>query len=245
MRRIILMSAIAIASWSAAHAAAATGDLYADSVAASKLSLDDAKEILKPWVMGYTASGDVVFKGGTVNGGTYLIANDYEPYAQERSNAPGRYQVILSTDYSGQSGLMSPDTAQRVLNALRRWRTTTSFERQSWNEQKAAEFAAIVTTFRAANPKPVISEDVRRYKIMAEANYRAKRFNAAATNYEAGLKLAPWWPEGHFNAALLLGATGRYSEAIQHMDKYLALVPDAPDARQAQDKIYVWSSGND
>jgi len=29
------------------------------------------------------------------------------------------------------------------------------------------------------------------------------------------------------------------------MNKYLALVPDAPDARQSKDKIYVWSSGND
>jgi len=87
MRRIILISAIAIASWSAAHAAAATGDLHADSVAASKLSLDEVKEILKPWVVGYTASGDVVFKGGSLNGGTYLIA------FQRRGAIPRRFSI--------------------------------------------------------------------------------------------------------------------------------------------------------
>ena len=54
--------------------------------------------------------------------------------------------------------------------------------------------------------------------------------------------IAPWWPEGHFNEALVLSELRYYGKAIEHMKKYVALVPDAPNARAAQDKIYVWES---
>jgi tetratricopeptide (TPR) repeat protein len=227
-----------------APAFAEPSNLYPDQEAAAKLSIGEVKEILQPWVLGYTVDEDVVFKGGSVNGGQYLISNDYKLHAEERANAPGWYQVILSKDYGGQSGLMTLDGAQRVLNALKRWQMTSLEERHAWDAKEKAEFATIVADYRAANPRPVISEDVRSYKIMAEANFRAKRFDAAVSGYESGLKLAPWWPEGHFNVALILGELGRFPEAIQHMNKYLKLVPDAPDARAAQDKIYVWQSGN-
>jgi hypothetical protein len=52
--------------------------------------------------------------------------------------------------------------------------------------------------------------------------------------------VAPWWPEGYFNRALILGETGRYRKAVEEMRKYLMIVPGAPDAREAQDKIYEW-----
>ncbi len=218
---------------------------------AAQLSLSQAQDILRPWILGYTAAGIVVFKGGTVNGGSFGVSMDYESTAQRRQNAPGVwYQLKLIGDSdpnasSAWTGLMSLDMAQQVLDALKRWQMSSAAERKGWEAQKAQEFAAVVADYRAANPKPAISEDVRRYQIMAEADIRAKRNEDAANAYEAALKLAPWWPEGQFDIALVLGASGRYSEAIQHMNKYLALVPDAPDARAARDKIYVWASGND
>ncbi len=48
------------------------------------------------------------------------------------------------------------------------------------------------------------------------------------------------WAIGYFNLALLLAEEERYSEAILNMKKYLELQPNAPDARKAQDKIYIW-----
>jgi tetratricopeptide (TPR) repeat protein len=107
-------------------------------------------------------------------------------------------------------------------------------------KKEEANFDVQAKSYRDATVKPVPGEDVRRYRVQAEAAVREKRFQDAATLYGRALYLAPWWPEGHFNAALILSELGQYDRAINHMKKYLALVPGAPDARAAQDKIYAW-----
>lgn len=94
--------------------------------------------------------------------------------------------------------------------------------------------------YRDAKSKPQMSEEVRRLRVQAEAAVRNKNFQDAADFYEDALALAPWWPEGHFNRALVLGEVGDFSPAISEMKRYLLLVPNASDARAAQDKIYEW-----
>ena len=69
-----------------------------------------------------------------------------------------------------------------------------------------------------------------------------KRFSDAVDAYEDGLKLAPWWAEGQFNVALLLAELRYYDEAVGHMRKYLALEPQAANARLGQDRIYEWEA---
>ena len=69
-----------------------------------------------------------------------------------------------------------------------------------------------------------------------------KRFADAERYFEELLKIEPWWPAGHYNRALILGEIGNYDEAAFEMKKYLALEPEAPDARAARDQIYVWES---
>ena len=96
-----------------------------------------------------------------------------------------------------------------------------------------------ITLTRAAM-KFVFSEDARKYKVQAEGAVRDKRFKDSAKLYRLALRLAPWWPEGHFNRALVLSETGDYVEAMREMKYYLQLAPDAPNARAAQDKIYEW-----
>jgi len=41
---------------------------------------------------------------------------------------------------------------------------------------------------------------------------------------------------------LILAKVGQYNSAINRMRKYLKLVPEAEDARAAQDKIYEWEA---
>jgi tetratricopeptide (TPR) repeat protein len=137
-------------------------------------------------------------------------------------------------------GVRSREAANEAATAFLRWKMTTLAERQAWPAQEQRQFATIVATYRAATPTPVISADVRRFRIIAESAVRQKRFSDAVDAYEDGLKLAPRWPEGQFNAALMLGELRYYDEAIDHMKKYLALEPAASNARAAQDKIYVW-----
>ena len=58
--------------------------------------------------------------------------------------------------------------------------------------------------------------------------------------YETGLAQYPTWPEGHFNAALIAAEMGDYTDAVEHMQAYLELLPNAPDAQAARDQIDLW-----
>jgi tetratricopeptide (TPR) repeat protein len=108
------------------------------------------------------------------------------------------------------------------------------------DSQDQSNFMKVAQTYREASSKPVFPEEARKFKVQAEAAIRDKDFDGAAASYEEAIKIAPWWPEGHFNRALVLGETGDYETAMLEMKRYLMLVPNAPDARAAQDKIYEW-----
>jgi cytochrome c551/c552 len=101
-------------------------------------------------------------------------------------------------------------------------------------------FQEVVAKYRAANPKPGLPEEARKFKVQAEFVLQEKQFDKAVELYGKALDIAPWWPEGHFNRALILGETKNYRDAMSEMKRYLLLSPDAPDARKAQDKIYQW-----
>jgi len=103
-----------------------------------------------------------------------------------------------------------------------------------------ARFEQVAKAYNEAVVKPVLSEEVHRLKVQAEDAVQDKKFYDAADLYEHALEVAPWWPEGHFNRALVLGEVGEYGEAKREMEHYLQLVPDAPNARAVQDKIYSW-----
>lgn len=112
--------------------------------------------------------------------------------------------------------------------------------REARGEGSDDKFQAVAAAYRSADPKPSFPEEARRFRVQAETAVREKRFDDAARGYRDALQAAPWWPEGRFNRSLLLGELKRYDEAIREMKRYLALAPDAPNARAAQDKIYEW-----
>jgi hypothetical protein len=106
------------------------------------------------------------------------------------------------------------------------------------------EFEATASNYRELLLKPAIPEEARRFKAQAEFAIEQKRYADASNLYADGLRICPWWPEGHFNRALILVTRelSDYKEAVTEMKKYLMLVPNAPNARAAQDKIYQWES---
>lgn len=101
-------------------------------------------------------------------------------------------------------------------------------------------FQEVAAKYRAANPKPQFPEEARKFKVQAEFAVREKQFGKAAELYGKALEIAPWWPEGHFNRAQILGEEKKYRDAMREMKRYLMLVPDSSNARAAQDKIYQW-----
>ncbi len=101
-------------------------------------------------------------------------------------------------------------------------------------------FTETAAKYRAMPVKPELPEEARAFRVQAEDAVSRKQFQDAVDLYGKALKIAPWWPEGHFNQALILGEADCPAEAIAAMERYLALVPDAPDARAARDKVYLW-----
>jgi len=106
----------------------------------------------------------------------------------------------------------------------------------------AAAFEEVSGRYLAADPKPELPEEARRFKVQAEQALDQGRDDEALERYAQALQIAPWWPEGHFNRGVLFGKMEFYTEAIRELRRYLALVPGAPDARAVQDKIYQWEA---
>lgn len=103
-------------------------------------------------------------------------------------------------------------------------------------------FPEVAAKYLAANPKPRLPEEARKYKVQAEFAVQQKQFDRAAGLYGQALEIAPWWPEGRFNRALILAEIKKYREAMREMKRYLLLAPEASNARAAQDKIYQWEA---
>lgn len=101
-------------------------------------------------------------------------------------------------------------------------------------------FKPVADKYRAQKPRPGISEEARKFQVQAENAFDEKRYDDAIHFYGKALEIAPWWPDGHYNLALVLGHEEEFAEADAEMKKYLALVPDASDARKAKDQVYVW-----
>lgn len=88
--------------------------------------------------------------------------------------------------------------------------------------------------------KPDLPEGARRFGVQAVSLAEQKNYDRAIALYAKALGVAYWWPEAHFNLALLLTEQADFVGAIAEMKAFLELAPTAPDARTAQDKIYEW-----
>ena len=132
------------------------------------------------------------------------------------------------------------EDAQRFANAVYVLSRATPDELAEGEKTAAAAFEETVRQYQARAIKPELSEEARRHKIQAESAIKEKLYERAIDLYAKSLSLAPWWPEGHFNRALILAEVRDYFNAIDEMKKYLQLEPQAPNARAAQDKIYAW-----
>jgi len=167
-----------------------------------------------------------------LNAGTHKgrLHSRVRPLGDEVSDVCGGQTIAVPTE----------EAAKEVAAAFLRWKSSTFEERAAFLAQEARVEPSMVATYASAGSKPGIPEEVRRFAVVANVAVREKRFADAVAAYEDALDVAPWWGQGHFNAALVLAEIYHYRDAVNHLKKYLALTPGAPDARQAQDKIYEW-----
>jgi hypothetical protein len=242
--------------------------LLADPEISAKYTLDEAKELIQReyrwfWGDGSSEHAQAALKftperieliGQYAEGQKFRtlvcpfqefsprVDDDTKTVGSGRYRGSPAYDVLVADKGSGCSGLtISVSTLERAKTlaaAFLRWKESTREERQVWYAQQQRFSAAT----RSAQDARSIPEEVRRLRTVAEQAVREMRFADAADAYLDGLKVAPAWAEGQFNAALVLGEIYFYDDAIVHMRRYLALVPNAPDARAAQNKINAWEN---
>ena len=141
--------------------------------------------------------------------------------------------------FNGKCTGLGKDWAKYLADALLRLKLEYD---KSNNSESMSRFKEEALRYQAANPKPELPEEARRFRVQAEAAVAAKRFLDAAEKYGHAIEIAPWWPEAHFNRGVVLAELQNFDSAIMEMKRYLLLKPEAPDARQAQDFIYVWET---
>ena len=100
----------------------------------------------------------------------------------------------------------------------------------------------ITSTYRALPLKPLFPEEARRLSVQAETLSRNDNATGAIQKLGEAIEMAPWMPVLRYNLAMAQAMEANYSAAITTMNHYLDLAPDAPDARQAKDKIYEWET---
>lgn len=124
------------------------------------------------------------------------------------------------------------ESLARALNRLRAYATEAESRQRAFTQQAVA--------WRALAVKPPIPEAVREQRLLAENAVKEKKLGEALDYYEAGLALYPTWTQGYFNAALIAAETGAYEEALECMQAYLELLPEAADAQAARDQMVIW-----
>lgn len=101
-------------------------------------------------------------------------------------------------------------------------------------------FLEVAARYKAAKPKPQLSEEARKFLIQAEFMMEEKQPERAIALYGKALELAPWSPQARYQLGLALGSVKRYRDATAEMRRYLMLEPDGEHSRDAQDRIYKW-----
>ena len=198
-------------------------------------------------------SSALVFR--TADGATTSIAaDDLAPFLDCGFHNCQDPEVLLTKSTSGHdwygldlaspSGATAghPEVARRLADALAVLKRAAQAGTAASSPEDEARFAQMAKAYREAAVKPLPGEDVRRYVVQATAAVKKEDFYGAAEFYDEATRLAPWWPQGHYDRALVLAAIGEYGDAAREMQRYLALVPSAANARQMQDKIYEWQA---
>lgn len=106
---------------------------------------------------------------------------------------------------------------------------------------KAKEIRSYVAPFLKKKPQFIeIPEEARKYTLRAEVLLQEKKIDEALKEYQKALQVAPLVPQLYYSAAMVLGELKNYRLAINYMNIYLELYPEAPNLRQIKDEIYKW-----
>jgi len=146
---------------------------------------------------------------------------------------------FIGFKYVGKQQFQQLADLKNNLNFIR-----NQFEKQAQTEvlnDRLNAFKPFAARYRSMEEPPVMSENQRKLVVQANTLAEQMQYTQAIAKLQEALSVDPIaYPAGYNNLALLYSRLKNYDGAILNMKKYLLLVPDAPDARDSQDKIYEW-----
>jgi len=103
-----------------------------------------------------------------------------------------------------------------------------------------AYFQPMAAAWRALPTKPPLDPEVDRHRILAENAVNEKNIAAAINHYVTAVQIQPVWATGWYNLAVLLAEQSDFAGAADCMRRYVDLLPDAPDAKNANVQLVIW-----
>lgn len=99
--------------------------------------------------------------------------------------------------------------------------------------------------YRTLLIKPPVPEETRRLIVQAEAMANENDSERAIALLKEAIHKTSWLPTPRYNLAMAHAMNRDYTPAIESMNAYLELAPEADDARKARDLVYQWEAARD
>lgn len=108
-------------------------------------------------------------------------------------------------------------------------------------DQKKSQIYSDVSSIIASNPSVVeLDQDSKKSFIYGQMYYQENKLDKAIAQLNTVIEKNPFNPNLHHDIALLYAQTQDYKKAIEHMNIYLTLLPNASDAQAVRDEIIKW-----
>lgn len=99
----------------------------------------------------------------------------------------------------------------------------------------------IIAAALALKPVPAVPAEARRHFVRAQAAVEMAKaeqeFAEAASEFEKGLRIAPWHADAYYNLGLVQEKAGQFLAASRNLKLYLQAAPNAAERQSVQDRI--------
>ncbi len=129
------------------------------------------------------------------------------------------------------------EKAGKISQALQEYAKLTEIS----NPEKAQWIRSRISRIISSNPSLLeLTGEARNYFLKAEVLYTNNKLEEAVEELERARQLQPFNPQIYFNKAVIYEKMGEFLKAIENMEIYLQLYPNAPNAQTVKDQIFKW-----
>ncbi len=109
------------------------------------------------------------------------------------------------------------------------------------NAEKAQWIRSRVSRIISSNPSLLeFTGEARNHFLKAEVLYTNNKLEEAIEELDSARQLQPFNPQIYFNKAVIYEKMGELSKAIENMEIYLQIYPNAPNTQTIKDQIFKW-----